>query len=114
MKFPMQIEKVYEPGRFEPRWAQWWVEHGCFTADANSAKPMFSLVIPPPNVTGSLHMGHMLEHTLIDMTVRWHRMSPEARAQAVLGWIRKAARYCRKPRIRWGSQAARPGRLGPA
>jgi len=71
----MQIEKVYEPGRFEPRWAQWWVEHGCFTADANSTKPMFSLVIPPPNVTGSLHMGHMLEHTLIDMTVRWHRMS---------------------------------------
>lgn len=70
----MQIEKVYEPQRFEPHWADWWVEHGCFRADADSTKPMFSLVIPPPNVTGSLHMGHMLEHTLIDMTVRWHRM----------------------------------------
>lgn len=71
----MQIEKVYEPQRFESQWADWWVEQGFFRADANSDQPMFSLVIPPPNVTGSLHMGHMLEHTLIDMTVRWHRMS---------------------------------------
>lgn len=71
----MQIEKVYEPRRFEPRWAQWWVENKCFEADAESPKPMFSLTIPPPNVTGSLHMGHMLEHTLIDMTMRWHRMA---------------------------------------
>ena len=70
----MQLEKVYEPQRFESRWAAWWVENGFFQADANSPKPMFSLAIPPPNVTGSLHMGHMLEHTLIDMTVRWHRM----------------------------------------
>ncbi len=74
LKDSMQIEKVYEPQRFESQWADWWVEKGCFRADADSGKPMFSLVIPPPNVTGSLHMGHMLEHTLIDMTVRWHRM----------------------------------------
>jgi len=70
----MQLEKVYEPGRFEPRWAQWWVESGLYRASYQPGKPVFSLVIPPPNVTGSLHMGHMLEHTEIDVTVRWRRM----------------------------------------
>jgi valyl-tRNA synthetase len=71
----MQIEKVYEPQRFEPHWAQWWIDSGIFRADAHAdGRPVFSLVIPPPNVTGVLHMGHMLEHTEIDVTVRWHRM----------------------------------------
>ena len=74
MVFPMQIEKVYEPQRFEPHWAQWWVDSGIYRANPSPARPVFSLVIPPPNVTGSLHMGHMLEHTEIDVTVRWHRM----------------------------------------
>ncbi len=70
----MQLEKVYEPQRFEPHWAQWWIDAGIFHADVKSAAPVFSLVIPPPNVTGSLHIGHMQEHSLIDCTVRWHRM----------------------------------------
>ncbi len=71
----MQIEKVYEPQRFEPHWAQWWIDSGIFRADAHAdGRKVFSLVIPPPNVTGVLHMGHMLEHTEIDVTVRWHRM----------------------------------------
>jgi valyl-tRNA synthetase len=70
----MQLDKVYEPQRFEPRWAQWWVESGIYRAQWEPGRPVFSLVIPPPNVTGSLHMGHMLEHTEIDVTVRWHRM----------------------------------------
>jgi valyl-tRNA synthetase len=70
----MQIEKVYEPQRFEPHWAQWWIDSGIFRANARSAGRVFSLVIPPPNVTGSLHIGHMLEHTEIDVTIRWHRM----------------------------------------
>ena len=70
----MQLDKVYEPQRFEPHWAQWWVESGIYHAQWQPGKPIFSLVIPPPNVTGSLHMGHMLEHTEIDVTVRWHRM----------------------------------------
>ncbi len=80
----MQLEKVYEPRRFEPRWAQWWVESGIYHAkplsdeDKKAGRPVFSLVIPPPNVTGSLHMGHMLEHTEIDVTVRWHRMRGDA------------------------------------
>jgi valyl-tRNA synthetase len=70
----MQLDKVYEPQRFEPHWAQWWVESGIYRAEWEPDRPVFSLVIPPPNVTGSLHMGHMLEHTEIDVTVRWHRM----------------------------------------
>jgi len=70
----MQLEKVYEPQRFEPRWAQWWIDSGIFRAEASAPGKPFSLVIPPPNVTGSLHVGHMLEHAEIDVTVRWHRM----------------------------------------
>jgi len=70
----MQIDKVYEPQRFEPHWAQWWIDSGIFRASSKAGESVFSLVIPPPNVTGSLHIGHMLEHTEIDVTVRWHRM----------------------------------------
>jgi valyl-tRNA synthetase len=70
----MELDKVYEPQRFEPHWAQWWVESGIYHAKWQPDRPVFSLVIPPPNVTGVLHMGHMLEHTEIDVTVRWHRM----------------------------------------
>ncbi len=70
----MQLEKVYEPQRFEPHWAQWWIDQNLYRADARPGSKAFSLVIPPPNVTGSLHMGHMLEHTEIDVTIRWNRM----------------------------------------
>lgn len=70
----MQLDKVYEPQRFEPHWAQWWIDSGIFKVDPRPGEPYFSLVIPPPNVTGSLHMGHMLDHTLIDIAVRWRRM----------------------------------------
>ncbi len=73
----MQLEKVYEPQRFEPQWAQWWIESGVFKASSGDRAPVFSLVIPPPNVTGSLHIGHMLEHAEIDVTIRWHRMLGE-------------------------------------
>jgi valyl-tRNA synthetase len=73
----MQIEKVYEPQRFEPHWAQWWIDSGIFRVSSRSSGRVFSLVIPPPNVTGSLHIGHMLEHTEIDVTIRWHRMLGE-------------------------------------
>ena len=73
----MQLEKVYEPQRFEPHWAQWWIDSGIFRANVKVPGRVFSLVIPPPNVTGSLHIGHMLEHTEIDVTIRWHRMLGE-------------------------------------
>jgi valyl-tRNA synthetase len=73
----MQLEKTYEPNRFEPRWAQWWIDSNLFHASPKLGAKVFSLVIPPPNVTGVLHIGHMLEHTEIDVTIRWHRMLGE-------------------------------------
>jgi valyl-tRNA synthetase len=70
----MQLEKVYEPQKFEPYWAQWWIENGIFTASTDRTRRVYSLVIPPPNITGSLHMGHMFEYSEIDITMRWRRM----------------------------------------
>jgi valyl-tRNA synthetase len=69
-----EIAKGYEPGQIEPRWAEYWVKEELFKADPAAPGPVFSIVIPPPNVTGSLHIGHMLEHTEIDILTRWHRM----------------------------------------
>jgi len=72
---PREIAKAYDPQQIEPRWAEFWVKDNLFRADAHTLGPVFSIVIPPPNVTGSLHIGHMLEHTEIDILTRWHRMS---------------------------------------
>src|SRR5947209_4673444 len=69
-----EIAKAYEPQRIEPRWAEFWVKEALFKADPNAPVPVFSMVIPPPNVHGSLHIGHMLNHTEIDVLTRWHRM----------------------------------------
>ena len=69
-----EIPKAYQPQEIEPKWAQFWVEQELFRADADAPPPVFSIVIPPPNVTGSLHIGHMLDHTEIDILTRWHRM----------------------------------------
>ncbi len=69
-----EIPKAYEPQETERRWAQTWFEEQLYRADAKGAGEMFSIVLPPPNVTGSIHIGHMLEHTQIDIVVRWHRM----------------------------------------
>jgi valyl-tRNA synthetase len=75
---PHDLPKAYDPGAIEPRWAEYWVEHKLFhveTPAPGSGKPTFTLTLPPPNVTGNLHMGHMLEHTEIDIAIRWKRMS---------------------------------------
>ena len=69
-----EIPKGYQPQEIEPKWADFWVAHALFRADADAPLPVFSIVIPPPNVTGSLHIGHMLDHTEIDILTRWHRM----------------------------------------
>jgi valyl-tRNA synthetase len=69
-----EIAKAYEPQQIEPHWAEFWVKEALFRADVNAPGPVFSIVIPPPNVTGSLHIGHMLDHTEIDLLTRWHRM----------------------------------------
>ncbi|MDK8244563.1 valine--tRNA ligase [Corynebacterium sp. UMB10321] len=68
------LPKSWEPGEHEQALYEGWVEKGYFTADASSDKPAYSVVLPPPNVTGQLHMGHALDHTLIDVMVRRKRM----------------------------------------
>ncbi len=69
------MEKVYDPHAIEKKWYELWIEKGYFTAQSSSTAPAFSMVIPPPNVTGSLHMGHALNNTLQDIVTRFHRMS---------------------------------------
>jgi valyl-tRNA synthetase len=71
---PREIPKAYEPQQIEQRWAKRWAEEKLFRADVDAPGPVFSIVIPPPNVTGSLHIGHMLNHTEIDILTRWRRM----------------------------------------
>ncbi len=74
---PHDLPKAYEPGAIEPRWAEYWVREKLFhveTPAAGSTRPVFTVTLPPPNVTGRLHMGHMLNQTEIDIVVRWHRM----------------------------------------
>lgn len=65
----------YNPNDVETRTYQWWESSGFFKAQELSTKPPFSIILPPPNVTGFLHMGHALDHTIQDLLVRWKRMS---------------------------------------
>ena len=69
------LPTVYDPKATEESIYKFWEEGGFFKADAKSAKPAYSIVIPPPNVTGVLHMGHALDETLQDILTRYHRMS---------------------------------------
>lgn len=68
------LEKAYDPKPVEERWAGVWVEKGVFRPEMPSTKKKFSIALPPPNVTGSLHMGHALCFTLPDIICRWKRM----------------------------------------
>src|SRR6185369_11047454 len=69
-----ELPKTYNSQEVEARWYQWWESKGYFRADAHSKKPPFVMVMPPPNVTGSLHMGHMLNNTVHDAIARRKRM----------------------------------------
>ena len=77
---PHDLPKSYEPGAIEKRWADFWLEEKLFSVvtpaqgSPEERKPVFTLLQPPPNVTGNLHMGHMFEQTQMDIIVRWHRM----------------------------------------
>jgi valyl-tRNA synthetase len=79
---PHELPKAYEPGAIETRWAEYWVKEKLFSVPTpppgppaeGKTRPVFTLLLPPPNVTGRLHMGHMLNHTQMDIIVRWHRM----------------------------------------
>ena len=72
-----EISKAYEPQSVEDKWYDFWLKQGCFTADparVTDQRPAYSIVIPPPNVTGMLHMGHVLNNTIQDILSRKARM----------------------------------------
>ena len=74
---PHELPKAYEPGAIETRWADYWIKEKLFsvpTPPAGETRPVFTLLLPPPNVTGQLHMGHMFGQTQMDIVARWHRM----------------------------------------
>ena len=80
IRFPVflamaELEKSYQPERAEKKWYEFWLSGDLFTADPDHAAEPFTIVIPPPNVTGTLHMGHALNATLQDILIRWKRMS---------------------------------------
>ena len=74
MKKKHILEKVYDPKPVEEKWSKFWIDEGLFVPRVPSSKKKFSMVLPPPNVTGSLHIGHALCFTLPDIIVRWRRM----------------------------------------
>ncbi len=73
----MEISKTYEANQIEKKWYRFWEEKGFFKPGGDASKAPFTLLIPPPNVTGILHMGHVLNNTLQDVVVRYHRMLGE-------------------------------------
>ncbi len=71
----MELSDRYSPKEFENRLYKWWHDNGYFKAEDASRRPPFSIILPPPNVTGQLHIGHALNHTMQDALIRWKRMS---------------------------------------
>jgi len=74
MSDELNLAKVYDPGQVEEKWYKYWEENGFFTPKVEPDKEGFSIVMPPPNVTGSLHLGHAMDNTLQDILTRFKRM----------------------------------------
>jgi len=70
----MELDKTYDPKKAEDKWYSFWEENDLFHSEVNTSKIPFTIVIPPPNVTGMLHMGHGLNNTIQDILIRWKRM----------------------------------------
>ncbi|MFW6279134.1 MAG: valine--tRNA ligase [Bacillota bacterium] len=68
------LPKTYEPKKVEDKWYEFWEEEGLFSAEVDPERKAYSIVMPPPNITGELHMGHALDNTLQDILTRWQRM----------------------------------------
>ncbi len=68
------LAKSFEPADIEARWSARWEQLGCFDPTLDASRASFSIQLPPPNVTGTLHMGHAFNHTVMDTLTRWHRM----------------------------------------
>ena len=71
----MEISSQYNPKGIEEKWYKFWTEKNYFHPENNSKKPPYTIVIPPPNITASLHMGHALNNTIQDIIIRYKRMS---------------------------------------
>ena len=71
------IPKAYEPKNVEEKLYEFWEKQGYFTPEIDRSKKPFVIIMPPPNVTGELHVGHALTATLEDIMTRWHRMKGE-------------------------------------
>src|SRR5512147_1180147 len=71
---PTELAKSFEPATIETRWAPEWEKRGYFAAGLDPTRPAFSIQLPPPNVTGRLHMGHAFNQTIMDALTRYHRM----------------------------------------
>src|SRR5688572_10097029 len=71
----MEISDRYSPQEVEKRIYDFWEKNNYFRAEDKSKKPQYCIILPPPNVTGQLHIGHALNHTLQDLLIRWKRMS---------------------------------------
>ena len=69
-----ELEKIYDPSKVEDRLYSFWTDKGYFHAEVDQKKKPYTIVIPPPNITGQLHMGHALDETLQDILIRWKRM----------------------------------------
>ena len=74
----IEMDKVFSPQEIEGRLYQEWEENGCFTAHRNPDKKPFTIVMPPPNITGQLHMGHAMDGVMQDTLTRYHRMLGDA------------------------------------
>src|SRR5438105_4874601 len=68
------MEPLYRPEQVEDRWQRTWEEEGSYAADPDPAREPYVIALPPPNVTGELHMGHALQDSMMDVLIRWHRM----------------------------------------
>jgi valyl-tRNA synthetase len=74
MSTSVALPKQYDPSEVETRWLRFWLENGYFHSDESTATVPYTITLPPPNVTGSLHMGHALGSTMQDILIRWRRM----------------------------------------
>ena len=75
IKLKKELSKLYEPSEVEDKIYKYWTDNNCFHAERDTEKEPYTIVIPPPNITGQLHMGHALDNTLQDILIRWKRMS---------------------------------------
>ncbi|MFR9129394.1 MAG: class I tRNA ligase family protein [Alistipes putredinis] len=102
----MQIADKYSPQEIESKWYDYWMEHRLFHSEPDEREP-YTIVIPPPNVTGMLHMGHMLNNTLQDVLVRRARMQGKNAC-----WVPGTdhARSPRKPACGWPNSRPRGSR----